>query len=50
MQEIALICLAAATIGSTLILGSLWYMASAGFVPGWLRRLQDGTHRSSDFI
>ncbi len=51
MQDIAIICLAAATIGSSLLLGWLWCMASTGTVPGWLKRMHETANRGgSDLL
>jgi hypothetical protein len=51
MQHIAIICLAAATLGSSLLLGWLWCMASSGSVPAWLKRLHDSNrHEGSELL
>lgn len=48
MQHIAIVCLATATMGSSVLLGWLWCMASRDQVPAWLLRLHGNSGRRED--
>lgn len=52
MQHIAIVCLATATMGSSVLLGWLWLMAGRGQVPAWLARLHEsgGGRREEPFF
>ncbi|WP_303980736.1 hypothetical protein [Dongia mobilis] len=38
MQTIALTCIGLAALNGTVLMSTLWYMASTGNRPGWLPR------------
>lgn len=47
MQSLAVLALAVAAFGTSLLLGMLWMMESRGQVPAWVRRMHDAGHQGS---